>query len=69
MRDPKGATRASCAVSLSAMLSSVHRVVVAGLAEVIPTFSAHEKSDGAAVHALEVDEFVSMLLAHVAAKA
>ena len=69
MRDPKWAIRASCAVGLSTVLSSVHCVVVAGLAEVVPAFSAHEKSHRAAVHALEVDEFVAMLLAHAAAKA
>ena len=67
--DTKWASFTTRALRLRLMLASVHRIVVAGLAEVEAAFLANEKPNRAAVHALEVNELVAMLLAHVLAKA
>ena len=42
------------------MFSVVHRVIVAGLAEVAASLAANKHGHRAAVHALEVHKFVSM---------
>ena len=67
--DAKWAVRASLALSLSSMLTPIHRVVVAWSTKVLVASAAKEESDGAAVLALEVDEFVSVLVAEVLSEA
>ena len=51
------------------MLATIHDVIVARSAEVVATLAADEKRDGAAVHALVVDELVAVQLAEVRAEA
>ena len=51
------------------MLAPVHDIVVAWIAEVVAALAADKLADRAAVHALEVNELISMLCAHVFAEA
>ena len=67
--DTKWASFTTRALRLRLMLATVHRIVVAGLAEVVAAFHANEEPDRAAVQALEVNELIAMLLAHVLTKA
>ena len=68
IRNAERAILATFAISACLVLPTVHNVVVAWRAEIVAALAAHEKANGAAVHALEVDKLVSVLCTHVATK-
>ena len=69
MGDAERAIVSAGALCLDLVLPTVHDIIVAWLAEIVAALAAHEKANGAAVHALEVDKLVAVLCTHVATKA
>ena len=67
--DTQRACRATLAICPGFVLAPVHDIVMAWIAEVVAALSADKLADRAAVHALEVNELISMLCAHVFAEA